>query len=385
MEEPHGKTTDAEAVMKLRKFFQPDFLKLMTIDRYIIRKFLGTFFFSIILLIFIIIVFDISEHVDDFLKHDAPLKAIIFNYYLNFIPHFINLFSYLFVFIAVIFFTSRMASDSEIVAILSSGISFRRMLLPYVVAASILAVMSFLLGNFVIPYTNRGKLEFEKRYIKDAKPFNDMNIHKQISPGVFLYMENFNTETKKGWKFSLEKFRERDLVYKLSAEEANWDSIRSKWILKRYFSRSIGPMKESMHKGEKLDTAFGMRPADFMEDIEEVSIMNFFTLRKHIQMKKLRGDPDLIKYEVKGYERVAYPFATIILTLIGVAVSSRKVRGGIGFNLGFGLALTFVYILFMQIFTVMATFGNFPALLAVWIPNILFGIIAYILLRIAPK
>jgi len=369
----------------LKRFFQIDNFRLRTIDRYIIRKFLGTFFFSIILLIFIIIVFDISEHIDDFLKHDAPLKAIIFNYYLNFIPHFVNLFSYLFVFIAVIFFTSRMASDSEIIAILSSGISFRRMLLPYFVAASILALMSFLLGNFVIPYTNRGKLEFEKQYIKDARLFNDMNIHKQVSPGVFLYMENFNTNTKIGWKFSLEKFKDRQLVYKLSADQATWDTVHSRWELNRYFSRSIGPMKESLRKGTTLDTTFGLKPADFMEDIEDVSIMNFFTLRKHIQMKKLRGDPDLIKYEVKGYERVAYPFATIILTLIGVSVSSRKVRGGIGFNLGLGLALTFLYILCMQVFTVLATFGNFPPFLAVWIPNILFGIIALILVRVAPK
>lgn len=371
--------------MKLKSFFHPGSFALKTIDRYIIRKFLGTFFFSIILLIFIIIVFDISEHIDDFLKHDAPLKAIVFDYYLNFIPHFINLFSYLFVFIAVIFFTSRMASDTEIIAILSSGVSFRRMLLPYIVAASILALMSFLLGNFVIPYTNRGKLEFEKHYIKDPKKFAEMNVHKQISPGVFLYLENFNSQTKKGWKFTLEKFKSRDLVYKISAEEANWDSIRSKWVLNRYFERSLGPMTEHMRKGVRLDTTFGIRPADFMEDIEEVSIMNFFVLRKHIQMKEMRGDPDLIKYEVKGYERVAYPFATIILTLIGVAVSSRKVRGGIGFNLGFGLALTFIYILFMQVFTVMATFGNFPPLLAVWIPNMLFGIIALVLVRMAPK
>jgi lipopolysaccharide export system permease protein len=386
LEEPYGKPTDAEAVtMKVRKFFQFDLFGLKTIDYYIIKKFLGTFFFSIILLISIIIVFDVSEHIDDFLKHDAPVKAIIFNYYLNFIPGFINLFSYLFVFIAVIFFTSRMASDSEIIAILSSGISFRRMLLPYFVAALMLALMSFLLGNFVIPYTNRGQLEFEKRYIKDAKHFNDMNIHKQVSPGVFLYLENFNIQSNKGWQFSLEKFRNRELVYKISAEEADWDSVHSKWVLKHYFSRSIGTMRESLHKGEKLDTTFGLKPDDFTEDIEEVSVMNFFTLRKHIQMKKLRGDPDVIKYEVKGYERLAYPFATIILTLIGVAVSSRKVRGGIGFNLGFGLALTFMYILFMQVFTVLATFGNFPALLAVWFPNILFGIIALILVRTAPK
>lgn len=328
MEEPYGKTTDAKAVMKIRRYYQPCSLGLRTIDIYIIKKFLGTFFFSIILLISIIIVFDVSEHIDDFLKHDAPLKAIIFDYYLNFIPHFVNLFSYLFVFIAVIFFTSRMASDSEIIAILSSGISFRRMLRPYFVSAVMLALMSFLLGNFVIPYTNRGKLEFEKRYIKDAKQFNDMNIHKQVSPGVFLYLENFNILSKKGWQFTLEKFRNRELVYKISADEADWDSIHSKWVLKHYFSRSIGLMAESLHKSERLDTTFGLKPADFTEDIEEVSIMNFFTLRKHIQMKKLRGDPDLIKYEVKGYERVAYPFATIILTLIGVAVSSRKVRGG---------------------------------------------------------
>jgi lipopolysaccharide export system permease protein len=278
-----------------------------------------------------------------------------------------------------------MAADTEIVAILSSGISFRRMLVPYLLAASILALMSFLLGNFVIPYTNRGKLEFEKIYIKDAKAFNDMNIHKQISPGVFLYMENFNTQTKRGWKFTMEKFRDRELIYKITADEANWDSLRSKWTLIRYFSRSLGPMKESIHKGEKLDTTFGLKPADFMEDIEEVSIMNFFTLRDHIKLKELRGDPDLIKYQVKEYERVAFPFATIVLTLIGVAVSSRKVRGGIGFNLGLGLALTFMYILFMQVFTVMATFGNFPPLLAVWIPNILFGVIALVLVRMAPK
>jgi len=372
-------------MMKGRKLFPEGWFMLRTIDIYIIKKFLGTFFFSIVLLIFIIIVFDISEHIDDFLKHDAPLKAIVFNYYLNFIPGFVNLFSYLFVFISVIFFTSRMASDTEIVAILSSGISFRRMLLPYFVAASLLALMSFFLGNFLIPYTNRGKLAFEKQYIKDAKLFNDMNIHRQISPGVFIYMENFNTQSKQGWKFSLERFRERELVYKIFADQAIWDSIHSRWKLRHYFSRTIGPMEESIRKGEELDTMLALKPADFMEDIEEVSIMNFFTLREHIAMKRLRGDPDLIKYEVKEYERIAYPFATLILTLIGVAVSSRKVRGGIGFNLGLGLALTFIYILFMQIFTVLATFGNFPPLIAVWIPNIIFGLIALFLARLAPK
>jgi lipopolysaccharide export system permease protein len=358
---------------------------LKTIDWYIIWKFLGTFFFSIILLLFIIIIFDVSEHIDDFLKREAPLRAILFDYYLNFVPHFVNLFSFLFVFIAVIFFTSKMASNTEIIAILSSGISFRRMLLPYFVAAIMLAIMSFILGNFIIPYTNRGKLAFERQYIKNPRQFNDMNIHKQISPGVYIYMENFNVPNREGWKFTLEQLEGRTLVYKITADKAKWDSIRSVWVLDRYAARRINGDRESIRMGARMDTALPLNPADFMEDIEEVSIMNFFMLRDHIAKKELRGDPDVIKYKVKMYERYASPFATLILTLIAVSVSSRKVRGGIGFNLGLGLALTFVFILFMQIFTVLATFGDFPPLLAVWTPNIIFTIIALIMGRAAPK
>jgi len=355
------------------------------IDKYIIKKFLGTFFFSIILLICIVVIFDISEHIDDFLKHDAPLHEIIFSYYLNFIPHFVNLFSYLFVFIAVIFFTSRMAGDSEIIAILSSGISFRRMLYPYMISAMILGMMSFLLGNFLIPYTNRAKFAFERQYIRDIKYFSEMNIHKQISPGTYIYFENFNPKNKTGWKFSLEKFDNLELKYKLVADHADWDSIHSKWILTSWFIHKFNGNKESLRKGIKMDTVIPLKPADLNEDIEEVAIMNFFVLDDHIRKKEMRGDPDVIKYKVKKYERIASPFATLILTLIAVSVSSRKVRGGIGFNLGLGLSLTFAYILFMQVFTVFATFGNFPPLLAVWTPNIIFTAIAFILVRIAPK
>jgi lipopolysaccharide export system permease protein len=358
---------------------------MRTIDLYIIKKFLGTFFFTLVLLIFIVIVFDISEKIDDFLRHDAPLKAIVFDYYLNFVPYFINLFSYLLTFIAVIFFTSRMASDSEIVAILSSGISFRRMLFPYFISAVVLGLLSFFLANFIIPYTNKSMFAFEKRYINDPKEFTDQNIHKQISPGTFIYLENFNTKTKSGWKFSLEKFNGRVLTYKLSGERIEWDSLRLGWKITNYYSRHLNGMEESIHKGLTLDTVLPFKPADFTEDIEEVKIMNYFTLREHIKDKKLRGDPDVIKYQVKKYERIAFPFATLILTLIGVSVSSRKVRGGIGFHLGLGLALTFIYILFMQIFTVFATFGDLPPLIAVWIPNIIFTIIAFYLYRIAPK
>ncbi|MCX6305832.1 MAG: LptF/LptG family permease [Bacteroidetes bacterium] len=358
---------------------------MRTIDIYIIKKFLGTFFFTLVLLIFIVIVFDISEKIDDFLRHDAPLKAIIFDYYLNFVPYFINLFSYLLTFIAVIFFTSRMASDSEIIAILSSGISFRRMLFPYFLSAMVLGLLSFFLANFIIPYTNRSMFAFEKRYINNPKEFSDQNIHKQISPGTFIYFENFNIHTNAGWKFTLEKFEDRKLVYKLKGERIEWDSLRLRWRISNYYFRRLNGMTESIVKGVKLDTLLPFKPSDFTEDVEEVKIMNYFMLEEHIKRKELRGDPDLIKFKVKKYERIAFPFATLILTLIGVSVSSRKVRGGIGFHLGLGLSLTFLYILFMQIFTVFATFGDLPPLIAVWIPNIIFGFIAFFLYRIAPK
>lgn len=358
---------------------------MRTIDVYIIKKFLGTFFFTLILLIFIVIVFDISEKIDDFLKRDAPLRAIVFSYYFNFVPYFMNLFSYLLTFIAVIFFTSRMASDSEIIAILSSGISFRRMLLPYFIAASILGILSFFLANFLIPYTNRGMLAFEMQYINDPRQFTDQNVHKQIAPGTFIYLENFNMKTGIGWKFTLEKFENRQLIYKLKSERIAWDSLRKRWTISNYIVRRLNGMEESLEKRAKLDTVLPFKPSEFLEDIEEVKIMNYFTLSDHIKKKELRGDPDVTKYKVKKYERIANPFATIILTLIGVAVSSRKVRGGIGFHLGFGLALTFLYILFMQISTVFANFGDLPPLIAVWLPNIIFGIIAFILIRLAPK
>jgi len=211
--------------------------RMRTIDYYIIKKFLGTFFFTLVLLIFIVIVFDISEKIDDFLRHEAPLKAIIFDYYLNFVPYFINLFSYLLTFIAVIFFTSRMASDSEIVAILSSGISFRRMLFPYFVSAAALGLLSFLLANFIIPYTNRSMFAFEKKYINTPKEFSEQNIHKQISPGSFIYLENFSTQTRSGWKFTLEKFNGRELDYKLKGERIEWDSLNQRWRISNYYVR----------------------------------------------------------------------------------------------------------------------------------------------------
>ncbi len=355
------------------------------IDLYIIKKFLGTFAFTLLLLIFIVIVFDISEKIDDFLKNDAPLGAIIFDYYMNFIPYFINLFSYLLTFIAVIFFTSRMASRSEIIAILSSGISFWRMLVPFLVSAMILGLLSFLLANFIIPYTNQTMFEFENKYIRDPKRFSDMNVHKQISPGTFIFMENFNLKTNSGWKFSLEEFDGTTLKYKLKGDKFSFDTLTGKWKIDQYFIRKINGLEESITKGLSMDTLLPIKPGDFIEDVEEIKVLGYVKLKEVIGKKLLRGDPDVIHYQVKQYERIAHPFATIILTLIGVAVSSRKVRGGIGYHLGLGLALTFFYILFMQISAVFGTFGSIQPMLAVWLPNIFFSVIAVFMLWKTPK
>lgn len=355
------------------------------IDIYIIKKFLGTFFFAISLLVIVVVVFDISEKIDDFIEKEAPLKGILFTYYLNFIPYFVNLFSYLFTFIAVIFFTSKMASDSEIVAILSSGVSFRRLLVPYIISAVILGVMSFYLANFLIPKTNQKMMVFEKRYIKNPYRNREINIHMQISPGTFVYIESFNNQTNTGYKFSLEDFDDGNLVYKISSERIIWDSITSKWKLKHYTIRELAGNSEKLIKGKEMDTLINMNPREFTIIIEDIKTMNFTDLRKFIEKSRLKGTKNVKDYEVEKHKRIAFPFATIVLTLIGVSISSRKVRGGIGMHLGLGIAITFSFIFFLQVSTVFATRGSLSPGIAVWIPNIIFGILALYLLRIAPK
>jgi lipopolysaccharide export system permease protein len=358
---------------------------LKIIDIYLIKKFLGTFFLAISLLIMIVIVFDISEKIDNFLEKDTPLKAILFDYYLNFIPYFVNLFSYLFTFITVVFFTAKMAAQSEIVAILSSGISFRRLLVPYLISAIVLGVMSFYLANFLIPKTNTRLMAFEKAYLKNPYRNRDLNIHMQISPGNFVYMETFNNLTNTGYKFAMERFENRRLVSKLNAQRITWDSISGTWQVRDYVIREIIRDQEKITRGAKLDTVINMHPSEFSFIIEEMKTMNFRELREFIDKERLKGSQEINEYEVEKHRRIAHPFATLILTLIAVSISSRKVRGGIGMHLGMGLTLAFSFLLFQQVSTVFATRGSLDPWLAVWIPNIVFALIGLFLLRIAPK
>jgi lipopolysaccharide export system permease protein len=349
------------------------------------KKFLGTFFYAISLLTIIVIIFDLSENIDEFIDNDAPAKAIIFDYYLNFVPYFVNLFSYLFTFISVIWFTSKMASDTEIVAILSSGISFYRLLRPYFISAILLAMMSFYLSNFLIPHTNQKRRVFKDRYIEKLEKDKDQNIHFQINPGNFVYIESFNRKKYIGYRFTLERFTKNEMVYKLTGEKIAWDSLTGRWQIENYTSRTLGELGEKIRRGTRMDTVINLRPSDLFVQKENFEEMGFSELRDYIRNEKLKGSEDVVIYQVENYNRISSPFATLVLTLIGVSLSSRKIRGGLGMHLGFGILITFAFILFMRIFTVYATFGNLSPAMAVWIPNILFGALGLVLLRTAPK
>ena len=359
--------------------------KIKILDRYIVRKFLGTFFLSLGLIILIAVVFDISEKLDDFIEKKAPLEKIVFDYYLNFIPYFANLFAPLFVFISVIFFTARMAANTEIVAILNSGISFRRMLYPYFAAATLLTILLIYFNGWVIPHSNKVKLEFENTYIKNPVTFTQRNIHRQISPGTFVYMESYNNTEHIGYRFSMEKIVNGKRIWFLNSDRIIWDSLTSRWHIEKFYIREIDGYREKLRSGWEMDTGLYMYPADFKRRMNIVEAMDNPTLSKFIEEEKIQGTMNINPFLVEKYKRYALPFSTFILMLIGVSLSSRKTRGGIGGQLGLGIGLSFTYILFMQVFNTFAASGSLPPVIAVWIPNLIFAGIAYYLVKIAPK
>lgn len=355
------------------------------LDRYIIRKFIGTYFYAIMLIIGIAVIFDLAEKIDDFMEKGAPLSAIIFKYYLNFIPYFANLFSSLFVFIAVIFFTSKMAYNTEIIAILSSGVSFKRLMYPYLISATIIAVFSFALNSFIIPPANAVRLDFEYKYIKKPYVFSGRNIHRQVRPGIFIYMRSFNSYNNTAYNLSIEQFEDNKLKSKLISDYAQWDSTIHKWTIKRYYIRNYLSNGEEIIRGEAIDSNLYITPKDFKRRLTEIQTMNLFQLNRFIAQQQLQGADNIEALLIEKYSRFAYPFSAFILTLIGVSLSSRKVRGGIGLHIGLGLAISFSYILFMRFSTMFAVGGYLSPLLSVWIPNILFAFIAIGLYRMAPK
>lgn len=357
------------------------------LDVYIIKKFMATFFIALLLIIGIVIIFDISEKIDDFVSKQAPLHSIIFDYYVNFIPYFMNMFSPLFVFITVIFFTSRLAANSEIIAILSCGISFHRMMVPYIFSATVIALLSLGLNLFVIPRSNADRHEFEAKYTKKKAVASERNIHYQIAPGEFVYVEQFSKYNNTAYKFTLESIKVNQLVSKVSAERAVWDTTFSGWKLKKYFIREYNEqgLEDKVRCGEQLDTVISLTINDFFRKRNTVEDLPYDQLNELVDIQKLRGDPN-VKYSlIEKQQRFSLPFSAFILTIMGVALSSRKKRGGIGWNLAIGIALSFSYILFMRFSQMFVYTGVMPPWLAIWLPNMIFAIIAGVLYKIAPK
>ncbi len=375
-------TFDVEKIKKWINDFKP---QITTIDKYIIRKFIGTYLVAILLIIGIVIIFDISEKIDDFVDKKAPLSEIIFKYYANFIPYFINMFSPMFVFITVIFFTSKLAGNSEIIAILAGGISFKRMLWPYFVTSFIIFVFTLILNLYVIPPCNRGRLAFESKYVK--KPFEQLNrnFHYQIDSGTFLYVNHFSTFNNTAYDFSIETIENQKLISKISAKEAQWDTTKKCWNLKRYIHRTDDGGVEKVITGASLDTSITITIEDFYRKTNTVQALPYGQLNTLIKEQMKRGDKMVQYSKIERNTRWALPFSAFILTLIGVSLSSKKRRGGIGLNIGIGIALSFSYILFLRFSQMFVFTGTLPPFIALWLPNIIFAFVAIYLYRIAPK
>ena len=361
-------------------------LRPKRLDVYIVKKFITTFFIALLLIIGIVIIFDISEKIDDFVSKEAPLKAVIFDYYVNFVPYFMNMFSPLFVFITVIFFTSKMAADSEIIAILSCGISFHRMVVPYIFSATLIAILSLCLNLFIIPDANKTRLDFENQYVKTRYKSVGRNVHYQISPGEFVFAESFSSWNKTAYRFTIEKIVDNKLVSKLSAESAVYNEEKNIWTLKKYFIRDYNDdLTDRIRSGRQLDTTLALSSNDFYLTEKTVETLNYHELNQLIDTQKMRGDANIKFALIEKNTRFALPFSAFILTIMGVALSSKKRRGGIGWNIGIGIALAFTYILFLRFSQMFVHTDTLPPAIALWLPNIIFAIIAGFLYRIAPK
>ena len=359
---------------------------LKKIDWYIIKKFILTFFIALLLIIAIVIIFDISEKINHFVENKASLHSIIFEYYINFIPYFMNMFSPLFVFITVIFFTSRLAAGSEIIAILSCGVSYKRMMVPYMISAALIALLSLSLSLWVIPRANVHRLQFETTYVKHRNPFSTNNVHYQIDPGKFVYVESFSSWNNTAYGFTLEDVKDNKLVSKLSAETAVWDSTMGGWQLNKYFIREYTEgLEDRVRSGARIDTVISMTVTDFYRNKNTVETLPIGPLNNLIAQQKMRGDSNVMYALIEKHTRYALPFSAFILTIMGVSLSSRKRRGGIGLNIGIGIALSFTYILFLRFSQMFVYSGAMAPVVALWLPNVIFGIVAAFLYYRASK
>ena len=375
-----------EKIAWLKAYNPFRFIKRM--DWYIINKFIGTYVYSIILIISISIVFDVNENLAKFTNNHAPLRAIVFDYYTNFVPYFANLFSPLFVFIAVIFFTSKLAGNSEIISMLACGMSFKRLLRPYLISAAIIATLNFYLGSYVIPKGTVIIHDFEALYKNNKKNTSASNIQLMVDKGVVAYISQYDDTRKTGYGFALYKFENKKMVSQMNANVIQYDTIsdsRYHWKARNYKIRTLKGMREQITSGAEIDTLIQMEPMDLIFSKGQQETFTSPELLRYISKQQQRGSSNVVQYEVEYHKRIASSFASFILTIIGVSLSSRKRKGGMGMYLGIGLALSFTYILLQTVSATFAINADTPPMLAAWIPNILYSFIAYFCYKQAPN
>ena len=358
------------------------------LDWYIIKKFIGTYIYSIALIISISIVIDINENLAKFSEYHAPLKAIVFDYYMNFIPYFANLFSPLFVFIAVIFFTSKLAGNSEIIAMLAAGVSFKRLMRPYMISCILISVVSFYLSGYVIPHSNVIRQNFESLYKNKKKTTAADNVMLNVGKGTIAYIQHYDNNTKRGYGFSLDKFQDKKLVSHMTAMEIQYDTISDSkyhWTAQNYKIRKFNGYREQIENGAKRDTTILMEPNDLVYSKGQQETFTNPELSDYISKQIDRGSSNVVQYQVEYHKRIAASFASFILTIIGLSLSAKKRKGGMGMYLGIGLALSFGYIMLQTVSSTFAINANLPPIIAAWIPNIIFAIVAYFCYKQAPN
>lgn len=375
---------------KMKEWAAPYLYKVLPgrLDRYIIGKFIGTYFFAILLIISIAIVFDFNENLSKFTSYHAPWKAIVLDYYLNFIPYFANLFSALFVFIAVIFFTSKMATNSEIISIFAAGVSFKRILRPYMISCVIISIMSFVLSAFIIPHGTVIRQNFESLYKNKKKNMSAENVQMQVDKGVIAYMQHYDNQMKRGYGFCLDKFENKKLVSHMTATDIQYDTISDSkfhWKAINWKIRELKGMREKITSGMEMDTLILMEPIDLVYSKGQQETFTLPELSEYISKQIDRGSGNVVQYQVEYHKRIASSFASFILTIIGASLSARKRKGGMGTYLGIGLALSFIYIMLQTVSATFAINAGTPPVIAAWMPNIIFSIVAYLCYRKAPK
>ncbi len=358
------------------------------LDKFLVKRFLTTYIFTVFIIVLIIIVIDFVEKNDNFIEHQAPTKAIFLDYYLNLAPYWANYISPLMIFISTVFFTAKLASHSELIAILSTGTSFIRLMRPYLLGASIVALFSFIMVGWVLPKANMKRIAFENKYIEEKYYFGDRDFHLAIDKNVYIYLSSYDNLNKTAFDFTIEKVKNNALLEKISARRAVYvDSIK-KWKLYDYKIRKLGIMKDELtfsKENVSLDTTLNLFPTDFENANNIQETMTIPQLQSQINLVNSRGGEGVQVFQIEYYQRFATPFAIIILSLMGLIVSARKSRGGVGLQIAIGFVLAFVYILFYIMSKGIATSGNMPPFLAIWLPNIVFSCIAIFMYFTVPR